>query len=95
MQAVNNDWRSAPIHEKLRATLGLLEKVTLTPALVTPADIQPLLTLGISPQAIEDALLVCAYFNIISRVADSFDVAIPSAAEFANTGTYLLDHGYL
>ncbi len=93
--AVLDDWRTAPIDEKLRATLGLLEKVTLTPGEVGPADIAPLRALGISEQAIEDALVVCALFNIIDRMADALDVAVPSAEGFAQTGERLLEHGYL
>jgi alkylhydroperoxidase family enzyme len=75
--------------------LSVLEKVTLTPAEVTPADMHPLLALGISPQAIEDALVVGALFNIIDRMADSLDVSIPSREEFALTGQRLLQHGYI
>jgi alkylhydroperoxidase family enzyme len=72
-----------------------LEKVTLTPQLVTPADVLPLLQIGISQQAIEDALLVCACFNMIARIADALDVSIPSPEGFALTGERLLAHGYL
>ena len=74
--------------------LGLLEKVTLSPAEVSPSDVQPLLAAGISEQAIEDALIICAGFNIIARIADALDVAIPSAEGFTRTGVALLDHGY-
>ena len=95
VQAVLDDWHNAPIDEKLRMTLGLLEKVTLSPAKVSSADIDPLLQAGISKHAIEDALLVCACFNIISRIADALDVAVPSAEEFTLTGVRLLEHGYL
>jgi alkylhydroperoxidase family enzyme len=95
VQAVLSDWRTAPIDEKLRMMLGLLEKVTLSPAEVSPSDVQPLLAAGISEQAIEDALIICAGFNIISRIADALDVAIPSAEGFARTGEALLDHGYV
>ena len=45
--------------------------------------------------AIEDALVVCALFNIIDRMADALDVAIPSAEGFARTAERLLEHGYL
>lgn len=76
-------------------TLGLLEKVTLSPAQVSASDVQPLLAAGISEQAIEDALIICAGFNIISRIADALDVAIPSTEGFARTGETLLDHGYV
>ena len=93
--AVLDDWRTAPIDEKLRVTLGLLEKVTLTPGEVAPGDIAPLRAAGISEQAIEDALVVCALFNIIDRMADALDVAIPSAEGFARTAERLLEQGYL
>jgi alkylhydroperoxidase family enzyme len=79
----------------MRVTLQLLEKVTLHPAEVTPEDIVPLLDAGVSKQAIEDALVVCALFNMIDRMADALDVAVPSAQEFALTGDRLLKHGYL
>jgi alkylhydroperoxidase family enzyme len=93
--AVLDDWRTAPIDEKLRVTLGLLEKVTLTPGEVGPGDIAPLRAAQISEQAIEDALVVCALFNIIDRMADALDVAIPSADGFARTAERLLEQGYL
>jgi alkylhydroperoxidase family enzyme len=76
-------------------TLGLLEKVTLTPGEVGPGDIAPLRAAEVSDQAIEDALVVCALFNIIDRMADALDVAIPSAEGFARTAERLLEHGYL
>ena len=50
---------------------------------------------GISEQAIEDALVVCALFNIIDRMADALAVAIPSAEGFARTAERLLEQGYL
>ncbi len=75
--------------------LGLLEKVTLTPAQVASADVEPLLVMGIGQQAIEDALLICACFNMIARVADALDVAIPSAEGFALTAERLLKDGYM
>jgi alkylhydroperoxidase family enzyme len=93
--AVLDDWRTAPIDEKLRMTLGLLEKVTLTPWEVRPEDVTPLRAAGISEHAIEDALVVCALFNIIDRMADALDVAIPSAEGFARTAERLLELGYL
>jgi alkylhydroperoxidase family enzyme len=88
------DWHTAPIKAQLRAMLGLLEKVTLDPDHVIPDDVQAVLTTGVSKQAIEDALRICACFNIISRLADAFDVAIPSAEGFTQTGIQLIKRGY-
>ena len=76
-------------------TLGLLEKVTLIPWEIRPGDITLLRAEGVSEQAIEDALVVCALFNTIDRMADALDVAIPSAEGFAQTAERLLEQGYL
>ncbi|GHO60019.1 hypothetical protein KSB_84940 [Ktedonobacter robiniae] len=74
--------------------LGLLEKVTLDPDHVSPEDIQLVLALGVSRQAIEDALRICTCFNIIARLADAFAVEIPNEEGFRQTGMQLLAHGY-
>jgi alkylhydroperoxidase family enzyme len=67
------DWRTAPVDERLRAALGLLSQVTLDPASVTAADVARVRSAGVSAAAIRDALYVCAYFNLIDRLADAFD----------------------
>lgn len=53
--------------------LGYLEAVTLRPDDVRAADAEAVRAAGVSDQAIVDALLVAAYFNLIDRLADSFD----------------------
>ena len=95
VEAVLEDWHTAPLDEKVRVTLGLLEKVTLTPGEVGPPDVAPLRAAGVNEQAIKDALVVCALFNIIDRMADALDVAKPSAEGFAQTAERLLEQGYL
>jgi alkylhydroperoxidase family enzyme len=52
--------------------LGYLEAVTLRPESVGAADSTAVRTAGVSDDAILDGLLVCAYFNLIDRLADSF-----------------------
>ena len=66
------DWRTAPIEPGLRAMLGLLEAVTLRPAEVGSDDVAAVRAEGVSDEGIEDALAVCACFNLIDRLADSF-----------------------
>ncbi|GAC1627099.1 MAG: hypothetical protein NVS4B11_24170 [Ktedonobacteraceae bacterium] len=95
VKAVLDDWQTAPVNEKMKRTLQLLEKVTLQPSEVGPEDVAPLRAVGVSDTAIEDALTVCALFNMIDRMADALDVAIPSPEEFTRTGERLLEHGYL
>jgi alkylhydroperoxidase family enzyme len=72
VDAVLADWRTAPVEPGLRTVLGLLQKVTLAPAEVTASDVDAARAAGVSDEAIEDALAVCACFNVIDRLADSF-----------------------
>lgn len=95
MASVLEDWRTAPVSEKLRATLGFLEKVTLSPGEVSPADLLPLHMAGVSDQAIEEALYVCFLFNVIDRLADAFDFPVPSAEKFRQNSLFLYYLGYL
>jgi alkylhydroperoxidase family enzyme len=95
VDAVLADLATAPIDDKLRATLGLLRKVTRDHAAVTPADIRPLLALGISRSQIEDALDVCFCFNVITRLADTFAFEVGSPASFDAGAKMLLGRGYL
>ena len=88
------DWRTAPVEERVRATLGLLEKVTLTPESVGKDDVAPLRALGVSRQAVEDALVVCFCFNLIDRLADAFGWHVPDKKGFAASATALLRQGY-
>jgi len=94
VSAVLDDWRTAPISEQLRVTLGFLERLTLSPAEVRPADVAPLRAAGVSDRAIEDAIQVCALFNLIDRVADALDFEVPSPESFAQSAEMLLKRGY-
>jgi alkylhydroperoxidase family enzyme len=71
--AVLDDVESAPIDEKLRATLRMLAKLTLHPDEFGPADVDAVRSLGVSDAALRDAICVCALFNIATRCADSLD----------------------
>jgi alkylhydroperoxidase family enzyme len=94
VRAILNDFRTAPIDERLRATLAFLEKLTLSPAEVGPLDIEPMRAAGASDRAIREAIYVCTLFNIIDRIADamSFDLATPEQSRRA--GQHLLKRGY-
>jgi alkylhydroperoxidase family enzyme len=91
---VLRDHTTAPIDEKLRATLDFLKKVTLAPAQVSAADVQRLRALGLSRAAINEALHVCFLFNIMDRLADSMGWHVPSQAGFEASARHLLKRGY-
>jgi len=50
---------------------------------------------GVSDQAIEDAIYVCTYFNIIDRIADSLDFEVLSTQTFGQRAGNFLREGYL
>ena len=90
-----HDWRTAPIDVRLRAALGFLEKLTLQPDSVRPADVAPLRAAGISDEGIEDAIQVCTLFNVYDRLADAMGWYLPDEAGYAASGRNLMKRGYI
>src|SRR5207249_4858146 len=88
VDAILEDWRTAPIEEPLRATLGFLEKLTLRPDEVDEEDIRPLREAGLSYSEIEDAIHVCVVFNHADRMMDALGAWHPTQ-EFADQFTQL------
>ena len=80
--AVKRDWRSAPVDDRLRATLGFIEKLTLRPDELTPADAQAVRAASVSEEALVDAIHVAALFNMIVRLADSLGWDVPEFDAF-------------
>ena len=95
VEAVLADWRTAPVDPKLRATLGFLEKLTLAPADVRSADVEPLRAAGVSDEGVEDAIQVCVLFNIYDRIADTLGFHLPGPDGYAASGRSLMKRGYL
>jgi AhpD family alkylhydroperoxidase len=91
--AVLADLESAPVEEPLRATLRMLGKLTAEGKL-SAEDVQEVLSAGVSPQQIEDALAVCAAFNTTGRLADAFGFELLSPEGFEAGAKYLLRRGY-
>jgi uncharacterized peroxidase-related enzyme len=94
VQAVLQNWRTAPVPPKTRAMLGFLEKLNRDPDSVTPQDVNAVRDPGVSKAAIEDAIHVCAIFNILNRLADALEFEVPRPAVFARHGQILLKFGY-
>ena len=94
VKAALEDPDSAPIEQKLKATLRFLEKLTLKPQEVEPGDVKILLELGVTATGIKDAIRICALFNLIDRVADALGFEIPSERGLARSAKLLLWRGY-
>jgi alkylhydroperoxidase family enzyme len=92
--AVLEDWRSAPIDDRLKAALGYLERLTLHPDALTSADIVELNEAGVSDEAATEIAYVALLFSVMDRLADTFDFDIPSTDEISKTGQFLHKRGY-
>ena len=93
-EAVERDWRTAPVDERLRAALAFLEKLTLRPAELSTADADAARAAGVSDQALSDAIRVGALFNMIVRLADSLGWDVPSFDDFHARADRMLATGY-
>ncbi len=78
----------------LRAMLGFLEKLTLRPAELEPADAETVRAAGVSDEAMEDAIHVASLFNMITRLADSLGWDVPEWDSFAARADAMLASGY-
>ena len=94
-QAVVDDWRTAPLSPQLAATLVFLEKLTLRPDELEPADAGAVYAAGVSQQALRDAAAVCGMFNMIVRLADSFGWDVPTWDRLQQRAPGMLEGGYV
>jgi hypothetical protein len=81
-------------NERIRATLGFLEQLTLDPGGVTRADADAVLSTGVSEEALADAIHITALFSMIVRLADSLGWYVPPADELAARAPQMLESGY-
>jgi alkylhydroperoxidase family enzyme len=85
---------SAAISAEARAMLPLLAKATREHASFEPGDFAAARALGVSDEAIRDALYVSYLFNIINRMADALVFHVGSQASFDKSTKSLLGRGY-
>ncbi|MFC5863955.1 carboxymuconolactone decarboxylase family protein [Acidicapsa dinghuensis] len=84
---------TANVSEPLRSTLHMLGKLTREHTL-NANDVSAVLAAGASRQQIEDALAICFVFNVIGRLADAFEFAVPGPEAFEAGAKYILTRGY-
>ena len=91
---MQRDARSAPIDDRLRATLLFVETLTLRSAELTDADAEAVYAAGVSREALVDAIHVAALFNMIVRLADSLGWDVPLFEAFFERAESMLASGY-
>ena len=88
------DLSTAPISERLRATLGFIRKMTLEPEALTAGDTVAVLRAHVTEDALRDAIMVAFHFNLIDRVADALGFDQRTAEEHRNGARSLIRFGY-
>ena len=74
VEAIQKDYRSAPISAPDRTMLEYVEKVTRDATRVGPDDHQRLRAAGFDDRGILQVTLIASWFNYINRVADALGV---------------------
>lgn len=93
-QAVFADPDTAPISPQLKAALGLVRKLTLSPEEVGADDIRAILKAGVSEDGVIDAMYVCFSFNLIDRVSDALGFDLMDEEGYRQAAQALLKFGY-
>jgi hypothetical protein len=82
------------VRPELKAALGFVEKLTLHPDELTPADADEARAAGVSDAALRDAALVCSLFSMIVRLADSLGWDVPGWDLLIQRAPLVLEGGY-
>lgn len=74
MDALQKNYRTAPISEQDRTMLDYVVKLTRDATQICPTDHDRLRAAGFDDRAILQITLIAAWFNYINRVADALGV---------------------
>ena len=74
VEALRNDYRTAPISEQDRIMLDYVVKLTKDATMCSPADHDKLRAVGFDDKGILQITLIAAWFNYINKVADALGV---------------------
>ena len=74
VNALEEDYRSAPITEQERVMLDYVVQMTRDATRISPSDHELLRSVGFDDKGILQITLIAAWFNYINRVADALGV---------------------
>ncbi len=94
MDAVLEDFATAPISDRDKALFEFLEKMNAQSNRIRKADIDALKVVGWSEEAIYDAITVCALFRFYNAWIDATGVHDMPAAAYEMSGKRLATQGY-
>jgi hypothetical protein len=94
VQAVLEDYESAPIDDRDKALFEFLENMNEQSNRIGQRDIDVLKAAGWTDEAIYDAITVCALFKFYNAWIDATGVHDMPAAAYEVTGKRLATEGY-
>ena len=74
VQALQRDYKTAPIHDQDRVMLDYVVKLTQDATKCSPKDHEKLRAVGFDDKGILQITLIASWFNYINRVADALGV---------------------
>jgi alkylhydroperoxidase family enzyme len=95
VDAVLEDFRTAPISAREQALFAFLEKVVAASNQIRRPDVDAVRQAGWSDEAIYDAVTVCALFQFYNTWIDATGVHDMPAAAYEMSGKRLATHGYV
>ena len=78
LEAIEEDWRSAPLSQKRTAMLQYATKLTVPPSEITARDVEGLREAGFSDRDVLDIVEVTAYYAYANRIADGLGISTES-----------------
>lgn len=95
VDAVLQDYRTAPIGDREKALFAFIEKMNRDSSRLRKEDVDIARAAGWSDEALYDAITVCALFNFYNIWTDAAGVRDMPAAAFAASGERLATLGYV
>jgi alkylhydroperoxidase family enzyme len=95
VDAVLEDYRTAPIDDREKALFGFIEKMNEQSTQIRRDDIDSLKQAGWTEEAIYDAITVCALFRFYNAWIDATGVHDLPAAAYALSGKRMAEQGYI
>ena len=94
MDAVLEDFRTAPIGDREKALFAFIEKMNRESNRLQMEDLDEARAAGWSDEALYDAITVCALFNFYNKWIDATGVADMPAFAYQMSGQRLATQGY-
>ena len=95
IEALLSDINSAPVDSKLKPLLHFVHKLTLTPQHMSQQDVNLVVDAGWTEGALEDAIAVCALFNLANRMSLAYGLNAKWSGDRGKILDHIIEAGYV